>query len=91
MSYPEDQYRLAAEGETLYGGQVDISWRESCFCWCFWDLDIPTSQLQAANDIMVRAMDEAMMVQPRDMYWSVLGMMNNPWFRVVIHLSLIHI
>lgn len=85
VSYPEDQYRLAAEGETLYGGQVDISWRESCFCWCFWDLDIPTSQLQAANDIMVRAMDEAMMVQPRDMYWSVLGMMNNPWFRVVIH------
>jgi nitrate reductase (NAD(P)H) len=26
-----------------------------------------------------------MMVQPRDMYWSVLGMMNNPWYRVVIH------
>jgi len=25
------------------------------------------------------------MVQPREMYWSVLGMMNNPWFRVVIH------
>ncbi|KAI7126270.1 Nitrate reductase [Hortaea werneckii] len=30
-------------------------------------------------------MDESMNVQPRDMYWSVLGMMNNPWFRVVIH------
>ncbi|KAI1280980.1 nitrate reductase [Xylaria sp. FL0933] len=85
ISYPEDQYRLAAEGETLYGGRIDISWRESSFCWCFWDLDIPISQLQAADDIMVRAMDEAMMVQPRDMYWSVLGMMNNPWFRVVIH------
>ncbi|KAI0203985.1 nitrate reductase [Astrocystis sublimbata] len=85
VSYPEDQYRLAAEGETLYGGLVDLSWRESCFCWCFWELDIPITQLQAADDIMVRAMDEAMMVQPRDMYWSVLGMMNNPWFRVVIH------
>ncbi|KAI1312496.1 nitrate reductase [Xylaria venustula] len=85
ISYPEDQYRLAAEGETLYGGRIDISWRESSFCWCFWDLDIPISRLQAAGDIMVRAMDEAMMVQPRDMYWSVLGMMNNPWFRVVIH------
>jgi nitrate reductase (NAD(P)H) len=23
-----------------------------------------------------------------DMYWSVLGMMNNPWFRVVIHFEL---
>jgi nitrate reductase (NAD(P)H) len=29
-------------------------------------------------------MDEAMNIQPRDMYWSVLGMMNNPWFRVTI-------
>ncbi|KAI0401232.1 nitrate reductase [Xylaria palmicola] len=85
ISYPEDQYRLAAEGETLFGGRVDVSGRESSFCWCFWDLDVPISQLQAAADIMVRAMDDAMMVQPRDMYWSVLGMMNNPWFRVVIH------
>ncbi|OTA69063.1 nitrate reductase [Hypoxylon sp. EC38] len=85
ISYPEDEYRLAPEGEKLYGGRLDMSWRESCFCWCFWDLDIPVSQLQTADDIMVRAMDEAMMVQPRDMYWSVLGMMNNPWFRVVIH------
>ena len=29
-------------------------------------------------------MDEALSIQPRDMYWSVLGMMNNPWFRVTI-------
>lgn len=29
-------------------------------------------------------MDESLMIQPRDMYWSVLGMMNNPWFRVTI-------
>ncbi|KAI0843229.1 hypothetical protein F5Y06DRAFT_83855 [Hypoxylon sp. FL0890] len=85
ISYPEDEYRLAPEGEELYGGRLDMSWRESCFCWCFWNLDIAVSQLQTADDIMVRAMDEAMMVQPRDMYWSVLGMMNNPWFRVVIH------
>lgn len=25
-----------------------------------------------------------MNIQPRDMYWSVLGMMNNPWFRIEI-------
>ncbi|KAI2618796.1 hypothetical protein GGR54DRAFT_142987 [Hypoxylon sp. NC1633] len=85
ISYPEDEYRLAAEGEELYGGLLDMSWRESCFCWCFWYLDIPMSRLRMAEDIMVRAMDESMMVQPRDMYWNVLGMMNNPWFRVVIH------
>ncbi|KAI1394045.1 uncharacterized protein F4822DRAFT_34684 [Hypoxylon trugodes] len=85
VSYPEDEYRLAPEGAEFGGGRLDVSWRETCFCWCFWDLDIPIPQLQAADDILVRAMDESMMVQPRDMYWSVLGMMNNPWFRVVIH------
>ncbi|KAJ0117948.1 nitrate reductase [Diaporthe amygdali] len=88
VSYPEDQYRLAPEGEMLFGGRLDMSWRESCFCWCFWSLEIPVQDLvgdACTGDVMVRAMDDAMMVQPRDMYWSVLGMMNNPWFRVVIH------
>ncbi len=85
ITYPEDDYRLAPENEFLFGGRLDMSWREACFCWCFWDLDISLSQLQDAGDIMIRAMDDSMMVQPRDMYWSVLGMMNNPWYRVVIH------
>ncbi|TDZ65180.1 Nitrate reductase [Colletotrichum trifolii] len=85
VNYPEDEYRFAPEDETLYGGRVDMDWRETCFCWCFWDLDVPVARLADAADVMVRAMDEGMMVQPRDMYWSVLGMMNNPWFRVIIH------
>jgi nitrate reductase (NAD(P)H) len=85
IRYPEDDYRQAADGDKLYGGKMDIWWRETSFCWCFWELDIPMLDLAEAGDIMVRAMDEGMMVQPRDMYWSVLGMMNNPWFRVVIH------
>lgn len=94
VSYPEDDYRLAPEGETLFGGRLDMSWRETCFCWCFWSLDIPIVDLagegggdgsSSTSDVMVRAMDEGMMVQPRDMYWSVLGMMNNPWYRVVVH------
>lgn len=92
ISYPEDEYRLAPEGETLFGGRLDVGWRESCFCWCFWSLEIPLADLAGGDvepgttcDVMVRAMDDAMMVQPRDLYWSVLGMMNNPWFRVVVH------
>lgn len=59
-------------------------WRESCFCWSFWSLDIPVSDLEASDAILVRAVDDALSAQPRDMYWSVLGMMNNPWFRVTI-------
>ena len=85
MRYPEDDYRLAPEGDTLFGGKIDVTWREASFCWSFWDIDIPVEDLAGADDMMVRAMDEGMMVQPRDMYWSVLGMMNNPWFRIVIH------
>ncbi len=82
IDYAEDRYRDAEQ--TLYGGRLDMSWRESCFCWCHWSCDIPTSELGNASDLVVRAMDESMNVQPKEMYWSVLGMMNNPWFRVTI-------
>lgn len=82
IQYPEDLYRETEQ--RLFGGRLDLVWREACFCWCFWSLEIPTGQLVGAKDILVRAMDESMNLQPRDMYWSVLGMMNNPWFRVAI-------
>lgn len=82
IDYAEDRYRELEKD--LYGGRLDMSWRETCFCWCFWSLEIETSELAEAKDLFVRAMDESMNVQPRDMYWSVLGMMNNPWFRVTI-------
>ncbi|PYI21518.1 hypothetical protein BO86DRAFT_439044 [Aspergillus japonicus CBS 114.51] len=82
ITYAEDKYR-EFEGD-LFGGKVDMSWRESCFCWIFWSLDIAIPELADTDAILVRAMDEALSIQPRDMYWSVLGMMNNPWFRVSI-------
>ena len=82
IDYPEDKYRQSEQ--YLYGGRLDMTWRESCFCWCIWSLNIPVSDLATAHDMLVRAMDESMNIQPRDLYWSVLGMMNNPWFRVTI-------
>lgn len=82
IQYAEDKYR-DFEGE-LFGGKVDMAWRETSFCWCFWSLSIPITDLKASDAILVRGMDEALSLQPRDMYWSVLGMMNNPWFRVTI-------
>ncbi|KAF2122282.1 nitrate reductase [Lophiotrema nucula] len=84
IHYPEDKYR-DYENKQLLGGRLDMDWREASFCWCFWDLDFPISELQETDAILVRSMDESMCIQPRDMYWSVLGMMNNPWFRVAIH------
>jgi nitrate reductase (NAD(P)H) len=84
IEYAEDRYREFEDRE-LFGGRLDMDWRETSFCWCFWAIDIPVSELQDSKDILVRSMDESMNMQPRDMYWSVLGMMNNPWYRVAIH------
>lgn len=84
IDYPEDRYR-DFENKDLFGGRLDMDWRETSFCWCLWDIDIPLSELRGSKDILARSMDESMNMQPRDMYWSVLGMMNNPWFRIAIH------
>jgi nitrate reductase (NAD(P)H) len=83
IDYAEDRYREAGP-QRLFNGELDMEWRESSFCWCFWNLDIAVSELAESQDILVRAMDESMNLQPRDMYWSVLGMMNNPWYRIAI-------
>lgn len=82
IDYPEDRYRDVEKD--LFGGRLDMSWRETSFCWCQWSLEFTVAELKNAKDILVRAMDESMNVQPRDMYWNVLGMMNNPWFRVTV-------
>ena len=84
IDYPEDKYR-DFEGE-LYGGKVDMSLRDSCYCWCFWKVDIPTTELAASKyGLVVRAMDESMNLQPRDMYWNVMSMLNNCWHRLASH------
>ncbi|KAJ5451948.1 Eukaryotic molybdopterin oxidoreductase [Penicillium cf. griseofulvum] len=82
IEYAEDKYR-DFDGE-LFGGKVDMWWREASFCWSFWSLEVPVADLETSDAILVRAVDEALSAMPRDMYWSVLGMMNNPWFRVAI-------
>ncbi|KAK6346642.1 hypothetical protein TWF696_006762 [Orbilia brochopaga] len=85
ITYPEDRYRAEEyEGVYLFGGKLDMSWRDSSHCWCFWSLQLDTKLLAKSDGFLLRAMDESMNLQPRDMYWSVLGMMNNPWFRVAI-------
>lgn len=82
VEYPEDRYREV--DIDLLGGRLDMEDRDTCFCWCFWRYSVSILELQNSDSILVRAMDEGMMCQPRDMYWSVLGMMNNPWFRIRI-------
>ncbi|BFZ56072.1 hypothetical protein PYCC9005_003114 [Savitreella phatthalungensis] len=86
IEYPEDRYR-EYEGE-LYGGKVDMWKREQSWCWCFWRCSIPTTELAASKSgLVVRAMDVGMNAQPRDMYWNVMSMLNNCWFRVATHIE----
>lgn len=83
IDYPEDAYR-EYEGD-LYGGKIDMAEREACWCWCFWKLSVKTTALAQCTGIVVRAMDENMNLQPRDMYWNIMSMLNNTWFRIAVH------
>ncbi|KAB8303471.1 hypothetical protein EYC80_004889 [Monilinia laxa] len=95
-AYPEHEERLSlVDGRQIYhakgyaygGGGRRITRVEVTLdkgkSWALADIRYHEDDYRD-RDIMVRAMDESMNVQPRDMYWSVLGMMNNPWYRVTI-------
>ncbi|OAX35875.1 hypothetical protein K503DRAFT_867968 [Rhizopogon vinicolor AM-OR11-026] len=84
IKYPEDLFREACHQDSVYGS-LDLTERDTSFCWCFWTFDVSHDILASCDALMVRAMDESLGFQQRDMYWHALGMMNNWWFRVAIH------
>ncbi|KAI9569846.1 hypothetical protein HD554DRAFT_2327805 [Boletus coccyginus] len=84
IEYPEDHFREVCHMDPVYG-TLDLTERDTSFCWCFWNFDVKHSTLSQCDALMVRASDEGSAVQQRDMYWHALGMMNNWWFRVAIH------
>lgn len=50
------------------------------FCWIFWSLSVELSS--SISKVSVRAWDSAMTVQPENLTWNIMGMMNNPWFTI---------
>jgi nitrate reductase (NAD(P)H) len=86
ICYPEDLYRAVTYEDEVYG-KLDLTDRDTCFCWCFWSFPIATKALKDSPAVMVRAMDEGLSGQPRDMYWNATSMMNNWWFRTAIHVE----
>ncbi|QRW27770.1 nitrate reductase [Rhizoctonia solani] len=84
ITYPEDLYRTVCYNDESYG-TLDLTERDTCFCWCFWTFPISLSELSRSHSIMCRAMDESLALQQRDMYWNPTGMMNNWWFRIAVH------
>ncbi|KAG1745286.1 hypothetical protein EDB19DRAFT_1693694 [Suillus lakei] len=84
VEYPEDLFREVRHQDPFYG-TLDATERDTSFCWCFWTFDVSHDVLASCDALMVRAMDEGLGFQQRDMYWHALGMMNNWWFRVAVH------
>ncbi|KAK0568797.1 hypothetical protein OC861_001574 [Tilletia horrida] len=87
IAYPEDAYRIKALVDHPFYGNLDITDTEQSWCWCFWGLKVPVSKFAdgSVKAIFVRATDEGLAAMPRDMYWNATCMMNNWWFRVVVH------
>jgi len=63
---------------TMYGKQ---------WCWAFWELEVGTSELMSAKEVICRAWDEANNTQPKDFTWNLMGMGNNCYFRVKLALT----
>ncbi|GMF28740.1 unnamed protein product [Phytophthora lilii] len=55
------------------------------WCWVHYELTVPVSSLLGAREVCVRAWDSSMNLMPEFATWNVMGMMNNPWYRVKIH------
>jgi DMSO/TMAO reductase YedYZ molybdopterin-dependent catalytic subunit len=57
------------------------------WCWCMWEYEIDTSVLfdEKCKEIVFRAVDQSQNFMPERPTWNVMGMLNNPWYRVRIH------
>ncbi|KAH6603735.1 hypothetical protein Trco_008510 [Trichoderma cornu-damae] len=87
IQYPEDLYRMYPIRNHPSFGNLDLSTTEMSFSWCFWSLEVDIRSLAIDQDggfIAVRAMDEALSIMPRDMYWNATSMMNSWWFRIAV-------
>ena len=52
------------------------------WCWVFWSCEIPLDALAGSAEICARAWDDSQNCMPALPTWNLMGMMNNPWFRV---------
>jgi nitrate reductase (NAD(P)H) len=55
------------------------------WCWVFWSVEVPVTALAGAAEMCVRAWDDSQNCMPALPTWNLMGMMNNPWFRVKVH------
>lgn len=54
--------------------------------WVHWSIEIPVADLLGVQEICLRCWNETNSVMPKDLNWSLMGMLNNCWYRVKLHL-----
>ena len=69
------------ELEHSYAPKINNKW----WCWCFFSIEAPMLMLMQCKELRCRAWDESSNLQPADLTWNLMGMGNNPHFRVEIH------
>jgi len=72
LTRPEDEI-AAARG-------TDKHW-----CWSWWETEIDAARLLQCKEIRCRACDSNQNMQPAELTWNVMGMMNNCLFRIKVH------
>ncbi|KAL7333663.1 hypothetical protein PS15p_202530 [Mucor circinelloides] len=54
--------------------------------WVHWSIEIPVADLLGVQEICLRCWNETNSVMPKDLNWSLMGMLNNCWYRIKLHL-----
>ncbi|KAK9836934.1 hypothetical protein WJX81_000653 [Elliptochloris bilobata] len=55
------------------------------WCWVFWSIAVTAVELLRAPELRVRAVDSSQNMMPEKLTWNLMGMMNNPHYRVKVH------
>jgi nitrate reductase (NAD(P)H) len=72
LSRPEDEI-AAARG-------TDKHW-----CWAWWETEVDAHRLMRCEEICCRCVDSNQNMQPNELTWNVMGMLNNCIFRIKVH------
>lgn len=55
------------------------------WCWSWWETEVEAVRLLQCEEITCRAVDSNQNLQPNELTWNVMGMMNNCIFRIKLH------
>lgn len=72
-------WALASLGEEEFPTEYMRFW-----CWRLWTYEVSIDAVADSEHIFMRAWDDGLNTQPRDLTWNALGMMNNCWYKLEV-------